>query len=112
VAQLSTLGGCITMKRHIFTLLALVLLVGCVSRPQNTTKSQSDAMTSLVATCPAYSLTGFNIMTLLKDKNIHAFGTISGTVWIYVYPEEAAKARVLLASVAKDDKFKGMEVVE
>ncbi len=51
-------------------------------------------------------------MVILHDHGIHCGAHISGTARIYVYPEEAAKARELLSSVAKDDKFKGLEVLE
>jgi hypothetical protein len=114
VAQLFSLGGYITMKKHIITLLGLVLLVGCVSRPQNTTASHPNAKTSLVATCLASQAvpTVFNIMTLLKDKNIDAIGTISGTAWIYVAPDSAAQAREILSHVVADERFKGLEVVK
>jgi len=99
-------------SRH-FILLMSVMLVGCASHSQHTAQSQPDAVPSaLVATCGTYTPTFQNVMVIFHDHGIHWSADISGTAWIHVYPEEAAKARELLSSVAKDDKFKGLEVVE
>jgi hypothetical protein len=96
-----------------FILLLCVVLVGCASHPQHTPQSHSDAViTPIVATCATYTPTFQNVMVILHDHGIHCGAHISGTARIYVYPEEAAKARELLSSVAKDDKFKGLEVLE
>jgi len=101
------------MKKHIITLLALVLLVGCASRSQNTIASQSDAPSSLVATCPTYYWpTILNTMTLLHDKNFKALASITGTADIYVASDSAAQAREILSHVVTDERFKGLEVVK
>jgi hypothetical protein len=96
-----------------FILLGYVMLVGCASHSKHAAQSQSDAVpTPIVATCATYTPTFQNVMVILHDHGIHCGTHISGTAIIYVYPEEAAKARELLSSVAKDAKFEGLEVVE
>ena len=101
-----------TFSKH-YILLVCIILVGCASYPEHTAQSQPDTVIApIVATCPTYSPTFQNVMAILHDHGIHCGAHISGTARIYVYSEEAAKAREVLSSVANDDKFKGLEVVE
>ena len=54
-------------------------------------------------------------MTILREHGLHPGANISGTtgkITIYVYPEESAKAREILSSVANDDKVEGLEVLK
>lgn len=90
-----------------------IFLTNCASHPLDTAPGQSDAApVPIVATCPTYSPTFHNVMAILHDHDIHCGAHISGTAWIYVYPEEAAKAREILANVTNEEKFKGLKVVK
>jgi len=103
-----------TCSKH-FILLVSTILVGCASHPQQTTQSQR-AMIPLpiVATYPN-SPTFQNLMAILRDHGIHCTSHISGRtgkITMCVYPEESAKAKEILSSLASEDNFKGLEVVK